>query len=120
MTMLDSCNCVSCKLYVLREKQHTRAILRVRAEVLAACLKKLREHEAFVLRRTQKHDDIRAGELMIAISAIQALAPTGSDLEKLLRQAESRGVRWAEGRDIGQTTARISELEKARASEEKP
>ena len=36
--------------------------------------------------------------------------------EALLREAEVKGIRWAEGRDIAQTTARLNELEKARAS----
>ncbi|KKL95132.1 hypothetical protein LCGC14_1857720 [marine sediment metagenome] len=88
---------------------------RARAEVLAACLKKLREHEAFVECRKQEHDGIRAGELLIAISAIEQLQPAAKDLEALLREAEVKGIRWAEGRDIAQITTRLNELGKARA-----
>ncbi|KKK85048.1 hypothetical protein LCGC14_2777240, partial [marine sediment metagenome] len=35
------------------------ALKQAQAEVLAACLKKLREHEAFVECRKQEHDGIR-------------------------------------------------------------
>ena len=36
-------------------------------------------------------------------------------VEGLLREAELRGIKWAEGRDIVQTQARIAELAKGRA-----
>ena len=50
---------------------------------------------------------------------IRSLQPAAKDLEELLREAEVKGIRWAEGRDIAQITARLNELEKARAILEK-
>ena len=44
---------------------------------------------------------------------------TQAALEALLREAEIKGIRWAEGRDIAQITARLNELEKARVILEK-
>jgi len=41
------------------------------------------------------------------------------DREELLREVEAKAIRWAEGRDIAQITARLNELEEARASEGK-
>jgi len=50
---------------------------------------------------------------------IRSLQPAAKALEALLREAEVKGIRWAEGRDIAQITARLNELEKARASDGK-
>ena len=125
---------VEAKLYSMRDVQ--KAEKQARAEVLVACLKKLREHEAFVECRKQEHDGIRAGELLIAISAIEQLQPSATALEALLREEREKfavlqmhiyellgDLHEMNAPDIADSMGRVEtdlkNLEKARASEVK-
>jgi hypothetical protein len=94
------------------------------AEVLAACLKRIR----FRSTRALIYDDIRS-ELRDLIEEIEKLQPAASHLKELLREKEWKG-RWAqhirerhgdgEGREFFCDECKhLTELEKARAIEKK-
>jgi hypothetical protein len=89
--------------------RYVEALLReARAEVLASVLAVFDERKAVC----DLDEELKQWGTFTAIfrHRIAELQPTASALEALRREAEVDGIRWAEGHDLAQTTARIAEL----------